>query len=234
MNDKQLFALDRKNWLKNNDLQTLLAALLTVAVTFTIGKSFVNLKAKSIEVPDYQFPTLITLSQWQFSSSKPLNSSVTRYLSGEFVSGKHYLYRQNGKFLEIEIRYVVDTNGDFKSFITNRTGKLTPGLRQDDMGGFYSVYTNENKVNLTACINPNGGSTVTGDRFRRNRMLYDKHLRRIVPWLRGKKELLDKRCLWTHLSINRDLSISLDEHYRILEKAWFDWYEHWKLHYPKV
>ena len=234
MNHKQLSAIDKKNWLKSNDLQTILAALLTVAVTFTLGKSFVNLKARSIEVADYQFPSSITLSQWQFLASKPLRFHRTRSLSGNFVSGKHYYYQQNGKHLEIEMRYVVDTNGDLKRFITDRTGELSPGLRQDDVGGFYSVYANANTVNLTTCINPAGGSTVTGDRFRRNRMLYDEHFKRIVPWLQGQKELLDKRCLWTHLSIDRDLHISLDEHYRILEKVWFDWYEHWKLHYPKV
>ena len=233
MNNKQLSVVKR-NWLGSDKLQTLLLVLTTVTMTFTLGKSFLHKTAKSPQFSHYQFPNAIALSQWKFYFSRSINSNVSLSLSGELVAEKHYRYRQNGKYLKIEMRYAVDTDGDLKSFITDGKTDLSSGLREDDAGGFYSVYTNDSKVNLIACINPSGGSTVTGDRFRRNRMLYDNHFERIVPWLRGQKELLDKRCLWTHLSMDLDRNVSLNEHYRILETAWFDWYEYWQINYPEA
>ena len=215
-------------------LQTILLGITTVAVTFTLGKSIINPEVTSARFTDYKFPESIALSQWESSSSKPVESYLTPSISGKFISGKHYRYRQNEKSLEIEMRYIVDTNGDLKTFITNRTGELSPGLRSDGADGFYSVYVDGDKVNLSACINPSGGSTVTDDGFRRNRMLYDNHLKQIVPWLLGKRELRDKRCLWTHLSMALDRDVSIEENYRVLETVWFDWYDLWKSHYPKV
>ena len=232
MNSRRL-SIFEKSLLKSDKSQTLFLTIMAIAITYTGGKSFVYSEAKSLQVADYQFPESIALSRWNFSSSKSINSNLTHSLLGEFVSGKHYRYQQNGKYLEINMRYVVDTNGDLKSFISNRTGDLSPSLREDGAGGFYSVYVDSNKANLTACINPSGGSTVTDDRFRRNRMLHDNHLERIVPWLRGQTELQDKRCLWAHLSIPLDRN-SLEEHYRILESVWFDWYEYWLLNYPEA
>ena len=230
MNSRRLSILE-KSLLKSDKLQTLLLTIMAVAITYTGGKSFVYSEAKSLQVADYQFPESIALSQWNFFSSKSINSNLTHSLLGEFVSGKHYRYQQNGKYLEISMRYVVDTDGNL-NFISKRTLGLSPSLREDGAGGFYSVYVDSNKANLTACINPSGGSTVTDDRFRRNRMLYDNHLERIVPWLRGQTELQDKRCLSAHLSIDLDRN-SLEEDYRILESVWFDWYEYWQINYPE-
>lgn len=234
MNNKQLSVVKRNSGIGSDKLQTLLLVLTTVTMTFTLGKSFLHLEAQSPQFAHYQFPEAIVLSRWQFDSSRAIKSNFTQSLSGELLTGKHYLYQQNRKYLEIEMRYVVDTQGDLKKLITNRTGELSPSLREDGAGGFYSVYADTDKVNLTACINPNGGSTVKSDRFRRNRILHDNHLKRIVPWLRGQKELLDKRCLWAHLSIPLDRNVSLDEQYRILETAWFDWYEYWQINYPEA
>ena len=217
-----------------NKFATLLLGVTTVAVTLTLGKSIVHPEVISARYTDYEFAETIPLSQWKLSSSKPINSSLARSLSGKFISGKHYRYQQDKKYLDIEMRYVVDTDGDLKTFITDRTSELSPGLRSDSDRGFYSVYVDPDKAYLTACINPRGGSTVTSDRFRRNRTIYDNDLQRVISWLLGKTELKDKRCLWAHLAITLEKDVSVEEHYRLLETAWFDWYDYWRSHYPKA
>ena len=219
-----------------NKSRTVLLAATATAIALTLGKSIIYPEVKSPQIANYRFPESIALSQWKFSFSKPVNPNLVQYpayISGKFISGKHYRYRQNERYLEIEMRYLVNTDGDLKSFITHQTGKLSPVLKQDPERGFYSIYTVKDQAYLSACINPRGGSTVTSDRFKRNRLIYDTRINRVFPWLLGQAEFQDKRCLWAHLSMPLERNTSIDETYPILETVWFDWYDWWRSHFPE-
>ena len=219
----------------NDKPRTLLLATTAIATTFVLGKSIVYPEAKSSSLQNYTFPEVVTLSQWQHSFSKPAKPHLVEsdaYISGNFIAGKHYRYRQNEKHVDIEMRYFSQTNGDLKSFITSQTAGLSPGLKQDNEGGFYSIYIHQHKAYLSACINSLGSSTVTSDQFQRNRMIYNTHTRQIVPWLLGQAEFRDKRCLWAHLSMPLDTETSVEETYLTLETVWFDWHDWWRSHFP--
>ncbi|MDJ0595141.1 MAG: cyanoexosortase A system-associated protein [Pleurocapsa sp. MO_226.B13] len=220
-----------------NQPRTILLIATAIAVALTLGKSIIAPEVQSFQVADYTFPESLPLPQWKFSFSKPVNPNLVRSpasISGKFMAGKHYRYRQNERYLEIEMRYLVDTNGDLKSFITSQTGELSPGLRQDSEGGFYSLYADEDKAYLNACINPHGVSTVTSDQFNRNLTIHNTRIENILPWLLGQAEFRDKRCLWAHLSLPLDRDVSLDETYRRLETVWSDWYGWWRSHFPQA
>ena len=217
----------------NDRPRTILLATTAIATAFTLITSFVRTEASS-PIQDYTFPESVTLSEWKLSftqPAKPHSIDSSEYITGDFIAGKQYRYRRDEKLLDIEMRYFANTNGDLKSFITNQTGELSSVLKKSE-AGFYSLYADGNKAYLSACINPHGISTVTSDRFNRNLMIHDTRLENILPWLLGRSEFRDKRCLWAHLSMPLNGNIA-DENYKTLETVWFDWHDWWRSHYPE-
>ena len=133
--------------------------------------------------------------------------------------------------------YLTLEDGGMNQFIEKYAyGEFIPGkvlLRQQEQTGFYSLWQTEDRVNLGACINPRGGSTVTGDQFRQNRNIHDLQFSRIMFWLIGLVPLRDWRCLWTTLSVPIETGKSPQEIYPVLEQAWFSWYEWWQPRFPQ-
>ncbi len=211
-----------------------LLATTAIGIILVLIKSIVNPVSRNPQIAEFAFPETVPLPKWQLVATDAVNPHLVKpptYISGEFVSGKHYRYSRNGTTIDIEMRYFANTNGDLKSFITHQTGQLSPVLRQQDRG-VYALFSHQEKAYLSACINPSGGSTVTSDRFNRNRLLYDPHWQRIVPWFLGEKGLQDRRCLWAHLSVAIADGDSIDSAYQTLETVWFSWYDRWNLHFP--
>lgn len=205
-----------------------------IASIVVLGKSLAYPVVQSSSVSKFAFPKSIPLSRSQFVSSDAVNPYLVRppaYIAGDFIAGKRYRYLYGEKYLDIEMRYLNNTNGDLKSFINSQTGKLLPTLKDSDRG-FYSIYSDENKAYLSACINSRGGSTVTNDQFNRDRLIYDVRLNRILPWLLGQAELKDRRCLWAHLSIPLESKAFQEKTYQTLKIAWFDWYDWWQSNFP--
>ena len=218
----------------NNRPRTILLATTAIATAFTLVVSLVRTEARTLQIKNYTFPESPTLSEWKLSFTQPVKPHLVKpseYISGDSIAGKHYRYRRDDKLLDIEMRYFANTNGDLKSFITSQTGELSSVLKKNE-AGFYSLYTDRDKAYLSACINPHGISTVTSDRFNRNLMMHDTRLSNILPWLLGRSEFRDKRCLWAHLSMPLDGNIS-DEDYKTLETVWLDWHDWWRSHYPE-
>ena len=207
------------------------------AIVLTFSKFIGHSEVKDPIKKTYIFPESVALASWTLVASQSINAHLVQppaYISGNFLAGKHYSYHQNNQLLEIEMRYLSNTNGDLKSFIISQTGELSPVLQQDNEGGFYGLYTYQQKAYLSSCINPRGSSTVTSDRFKRNRMIYDTRLPRIMLWLTGQQELHDHRCLWAHLSMPLATDVPLDETYHILKTAWQDWHNWWQSNYPEA
>ncbi|MGV0023917.1 cyanoexosortase A system-associated protein [Phormidesmis priestleyi] len=195
-------------------------------VFFVLGQSIFNPNQPKTSATPFVFPDAIALPGWKLSSRRSLNDhSIHR----NFIAGKFYQYSKNQSVVDVEIRYFVDTDGDVehylqsyqKSFFSDRSS-----IRHHPETGFYQVFSDQNKAYLSACINPQGGSTVTGIQFRNNRNAYDLSVDRIAPWLLGRSNLRDFRCLWTHLST--PLKDSPEKTYSTLESAWIAWYSSWR------
>lgn len=187
-------------------------------------------------ITSFVFPTAVPLPQWQPSLSRSLAGSLNK--GPKSLSGRHYQYTQKNLTVDIEMRYMVKTHGNVKSFIEKyyslplSSGQTTLVLRQQEKIGFYNLFTYQQRAYLSSCINSRGGSTVTAPQFRRNRLLYDMHLSRLFPWLIGQGSVRDRRCLWAHLSVPLKNS-SPEDAYRILETAWEPWYQWWFPRFPK-
>ena len=221
-------------------VRILLLAGIFGSVFFFLGRVILVPTAGKVQATTFVFPTVVPLPEWQLKNSRPLNSPIAE--NPNSLSGWHYQYSRNDLTLDIEMRYLVNTDGDVKSFIQNYSS-IPPSynrslvLRQQSGIGFYSLFADRQQAYLSTCINSRGGSTVTDMQFRQNRHTYDniydmRFKDRLIPWLQGRVSIRDMRCVWAHLSIPLKNS-SPENAYQTLEKAWFSWYKWWHPRFPQ-
>jgi cyanosortase A-associated protein len=196
-----------------------------------LGKSLLYPTSTQATATPFDFPENLPLASWQPLESVPLEENKEANL----ISGRLYAYQQNNRLLEIEMRYVIKTNGNVQRMEEQyRHQKISPGpltIHHQEGIGFYGLAATPDRAYLSSCINPYGGSTVTGEQFRNNRNTYDLRVSRLVPWLLGQEELRDFRCLWTLLSIPLE-DTTAEQAYPVLEKAWVSWYAWWQPRFP--
>lgn len=192
---------------------------------------------QAVRPAPFVFPPDVSLPGWQPLASRPLTSDSTK--SQKFISGQLYQYEQNGRSLDIEMRYTIETSGNVMGFVGNYTAipssAIQPSSRIDRYKksvGYYILFTHEKRAYLTSCINPRGDSTVTLPQFQHNRYTYDIQPDRVFRWLFRQENIRDLRCLWVHSSIPLD-GTSPENAYPILEKAWVSWYQWWQPRFPK-
>jgi len=207
-------------------------------VLISVFTAVVSVLVKSILFPTtsktttvFDFPEIVPVEGWQSLPSFPLVNSSSG--TPPALSGRRYQYVKNNLTLDIQMRYFVNTSGEVKNFIKSYESiSVSPAIRQKERIGFYGVFTHQEKAYLTACINPHGFSTFSERQFKQNRNVYDLQFNRLLPWLLGKENLKDERCLWTSLSIPLKQS-SPEIAYQNLENAWFSWYQWWSPRFPK-
>ena len=218
----------------NNDRLSPLIAIWIASLLALVG-AIARPQTPFPQVRRYVFPKTVPLPHWQLVTTHRVNNEMVQspaYISGTFLSGKHYRYQQGQASLEIAMRYFANTDGDLKSFIKSQTGDLSSVLRQHSGIGTYSLFSDNQRTYLSACIGPKGGSTVTADRFKRDRTLYDIRPQQFIRWLQGQANLTDKRCLWAHLSLPLKHYPSQTAATEAIETAWFSWYRWWRAKFP--
>jgi cyanosortase A-associated protein len=188
----------------------------------------------------FSFPAEVPLPKWQQQTSRPLpdKTSDKRLKDFEVIAGRHYSYISNTRALDIEMRYLINTNGAMQQLSLDYTsikplsGKSLMVIRQAEGVGFYGIFNHNGRAYLSACINPRGGSTVTEQQFADNRDKYALQIGRLFSWVLGQQDLRDDRCLWTLLSTPSS-GAAPEPAYQVLEKAWISWHEWWQPRFPK-
>ncbi|HEY9876139.1 MAG TPA: cyanoexosortase A system-associated protein [Candidatus Obscuribacterales bacterium] len=209
-------------------------------VFLTLVRFIFDPTAGNRPVKPFTFPSAVEVPRWQLVESSPLAEPLASSQNSleSVLANRKYLYRQNDQQLEIKMRYMVATTGNFPGYfkdgksIEPSTEQILQGLRQREGTGFYSIFSDEKQLHLIACINSRGGSTVTTPQFAANRNTYDMKLSRLLPWLVGNESLRDRRCLWTHMStpLNQASAQSAN---LALEQAWLPWYQWWSTRFPQ-
>lgn len=217
-----------------------LLSVTCIGVFLTLGKLIFDADAASHEVSKFVFPANVLLTDGKILESQLLTDKVVpeskKY--DAVIAGRRYRYSYNSIPVDIEMRYVVGTLGNVEGLIINNTtinlpsGKVFKTVRQQLGIGYYGLFTYQNKVYLSSCINPQGDSTVTTEQFLHNRHIYNIRFNRFLPWLLGEQSFLDRRCLWAHLSINVN-NADYQSAYQFLEKAWLSCYRCWSHRFPK-
>ena len=203
---------------------------------FVLGKAIVTPKAAESQ-PSYRFPATVPLANWQTISSGALEHIP------ESIAGQTYQYRRSDQSLhdqslKVELRYMTG-DGDVNRFlfvhtpIRQENNRLV--LKYQPAIGFYGVLPHQGRAYLSACISPRGESTVTAQQFVQNLRAHDLTPTRVLPWLTGQQPLLDRRCLWTLMSVplaaDAD-AMTRDKTYKTIETAWFSWYRWWQPNFP--
>lgn len=222
------------NW--QQPRQILILFTLT-SVFFAVGRFSLDPNAGRQPVTSFTFPPEVPLSKWQLLESRPLASSLANQADTyEAVSSsRQYQYAQDRQQLKVEMSYVAGTLGDFQTYLKRYTPQwqsIQQNLRHQAGVGFYNLFVYQGRSHLVACINPRGGSTVTSSQFSANRYTYDLQPERLLPWFLGQESLLDRRCLWAHLSTSLQ-SKSVEKTYSVLEEAWQSWYHWWQPRFPQ-
>ena len=178
-----------------------------------------------------RLPATIPIEGWQFVGSQPLTDQ--RPDQPNYQAGQTYHYQQQDKSLYIEARYIDGTNGDVEGFIKLYTplNIPSPNLKiethhQENVGS-YLILFDQDKIHLSSCINPHGGSTVSIEAYKWNRNFQDIRYR-FMPWLLGKN-LKDERCLWTHASLSMENN-QVEAATSLIEAAWISWYHAWAIY----
>lgn len=219
------------NFTKN--ARILLLNLTLIGLFLVLVKSIFYPTTVDRKITTFNFPSVVPLTGWQPLPSNNLIELTTN--QPNYVSGRQYQYIQNGIPIDIEMRYLVNTAGDVKDLV--KTYKLVPTtsitLRQHNEIGFYGLFTYQGKAYLSTCINPHGGSTFTDRQFKQNRNIHDWQTNRILPWLLGRENLKDNRCLWANLSTDIKNS-SPESAYYLLETTFPTWYQWWYQRFPQA
>jgi cyanosortase A-associated protein len=207
-------------------------ALIFSTGMLVLGKTILFPNAEKPIINSFVFPEQVPLAQWQPSVASPIKYLVED--NPNLVTKKHYRYVKNDLYLDIEMRYLQNIyNADIGGYTQQYFAITSPAVMRQQKGvGYYGVGVDKHKAYLSSCINPRGNSTFTHTQFRENRYFKDITFDRIMPLLEGKEALLDKRCLWVHLSIPLENS-SPEAAYQVLEQAWFSWYHWWQPRFPK-
>ena len=202
-------------------------------VILVLGKIILSPSSVKQTSTTAEFPPVVPLPKWQLIETKPL----PRIYFG--VLGKQYRYIQNQLPLDIELRYIIETDGNIQQLIDKHTSiqfsaiQPTLSIRQQPGVGFYGVYVYQQRAYLDACINPRGSSTFTAEQFSNNRKLYELQFNRLLGYLLADTPLRERRCLWSHLSIPLK-DASPETAYNNLETSWFSWYKWWNSRFPKM
>ncbi len=213
------------------------ARISVLAVTFTgvllvVGKLTFYPSLGNPSATPFELPESVPLADWKMQESAPLKIIDT----SQIKVARKYQYQKNSTPLEIEMRYLVGTNGDVESMMKGHTIlKSSPGklALADIQGvGFHGFLQQQNRLYLSSCINPGGRATLTAEQFRYNRNTRDWHLNRILFWLLGRGNIQDRRCLWTQMSVPLDQTTPQDAK-KILENAWVSWYRWWEPRFPQ-
>lgn len=182
------------------------------------------------QFPPLNFPNFIPLSEWEFQGSQtlPIINSQT------IKSAHRYQYQKEKIVLDIEMRYLVNTDAHLPDLIKShsQTKNFTPRfvVKSYPSIGYYGLFLDQGRAYLSSCINPRGETTVNHDQSNYNRYHY-LTIDRIIPWLFGRGRIDDRRCLWTQMSFPLD-KMSPDVANPLLEKTWVIWYQWWFPRFP--
>jgi cyanosortase A-associated protein len=208
-----------------------LVVLAKISFSPTLGKNSLS---------EYILPQTVSLPKGQFIKSNDLPKSSPEQLSGNdaIVSAKRYQWTQENSTLEVENRYLINTDGNLNRLLERykripiSSASLSVAIREKPGIGFYGISSFQEKSYLDACINRRRGSTFTQAQFIANQTRYSLDPRQMVALLWGQERLNDRRCLWVHVALPLDRTSPKSTEAR-LEEAWFSLYPQLRAHFLK-
>ncbi len=234
------------SWFRMGLFITLLAG-----VGVSLGRSLLFSKmGEPVAVPAITFPTKMPLPNWQSTGSQELQErslksikqvvadtstiapgSLPVFMQIPVAGGRSYQYRQGTRTLQIEARYLSNTQGDVPILLAAHpsgdylANHPTLTLQQHPDVGAYGTFTMQGKAYLSSCINPQGEATFTRQQFVRHHLRADLAPKHLWHWLLNQAEIPDRRCVWVYMWMADSLNSPPAQS---LEATWLDWYREWR------
>lgn len=178
-------------------------------------------------VPAIALPATVPLSAWDFVGTEPWDPDTDR--------AQLYRYRRDGVELSVRARFVPYSEGNVSRLrqVYLSIPPATASLRERTAdSGTYGFYTHDGNAAIAGCVNPHGNTTLTEQQFAQNLSTHGWQLQRVLPWLAGQQDLIDRSCLLSVLSVPAIAEDS--DRYPHLHSAWLDWASWWQQNYPQV
>ena len=225
--------------------------LLTISVILVIIFSsfilFFSPIAGINTIAPYKFPDQISLTNWQLIDSYPssltvknLNPKVSSAQEdnsetedlGTILANQIYHYKNDNNLLTVKAHYIVDTSGSIKGYYKNfqELSQIENNIEKQGKDGSSLYFINGKQSSLTACVNPQGKTTVTSTQFIRSLYISASSHMPFLNWLMGKAFLKDKRCLLLEASID---SRSPDRDAQLMT-AWTELVSYWQKNFPPL
>ena len=246
--------------------RTLWLAIACIALATVTARTALRPTAQQPNYKAFAFPNTVPLGHWQpvftstpnsvedrllskdrlfedrlFEDLLPTDLSSSATFSGNIAAHRQYQYQKSSQqsadqYLAVDIRYLVNTNGNLKGLIAE---EIKPSLmskqqieQQTSTQKGYSLISHEGFAYLNTCQNSRGAATLSTEQFSRNRLIYDLRPSRLLPWLQGKDTLPDQRCLWTQITVPLANYDSEADAYKAIETAWVEWSHWWQPNFP--
>ena len=226
-----------------NTLRIVLLTAIAIALGSVMVKVVAHPVAKEPTYAAYSFPDSIPIDEWTSVSHQATpaihheaaktgeESQDSDSFVGATIAQQIYRYQKGNAQLTANVQYLVQTNSDLKSLMPTQVSQRQ--VKHSPEHGFYLLFEHEGYAYLSACQSQRGPTAVSTDQFNRSRMRHDVDFTRVLPWLKGESTLPDERCLWTRLSVPIEDYGSRAIAYEVIETAWDDWAEWWKMNFPE-
>lgn len=237
-------------WGQRLPWRTALLALTFTAVWLVLGKVWVSdSRPSEMAAAPVALPEAPPLPGWQLLQSLPITPKLEDNSRGSHA----YQFQREGQVLYIDVHYLAPwTDGNISRLLFVNTALRAANAQLQERyhpeTGFYGVLTHQGRAYLTACINPQGQSTLTEQQATQNRYTTGLRPWRVLRWLLGQENLWDGRCLWTLMAIQLTPDppessdqgetggstgpVSPEVAYLILVSAWVPWHRWWQAHFP--
>ncbi len=202
-------------------LTRLVLGMACAATAFTFVKTLTT-PVVSVKPSPLVLPEQLPLSDWQWFNHEQVDRSNT------------YYYRDQETTLKIHT--TLQQGGNLPSKIRNqwRVPETEIMIRKVEKLGSYGLFVTEEAAFLTACINPNGTTTVTAQQFSRNQLWQAVQPQRVMALALDQTAVFrDPRCLRLTLSTPLE-SQRAETVLPLLETAWRDLNARWQPEFPQI
>ncbi|MGF1512178.1 MAG: cyanoexosortase A system-associated protein [Elainellaceae cyanobacterium] len=154
-------------------------------------------------------------------------------LGSDFTEQKGtYRFRRGEDRLKVEI--ALHQGGNLLAQTSQRWDipKQEISIRKTQEIGAYGVFADNRAAYLTACITPDGSTTVTASQFELSRLQQAMQPQRSLTNFLDYTSVADSRCLWVTLST--PLDDAPQSSFRTLQSAWFELNLQWQPVLPKA
>ncbi|OUC15745.1 MAG: hypothetical protein B0A82_05215 [Alkalinema sp. CACIAM 70d] len=200
LNDAQL---NRRRLLK---FQFAFFRAISLSVWAVAIQGVINPKMFLREYDAHPFPEMLQLEQAQNISQKTIaikSTNTPQY--DRILETKQYDYTYQQKSLSVELRYVVDTEGDLGKLIAEQMG-LPKEINDTakmlvNSTGTYRFFTYQQRTYISTCLTPTGRAVINKKQFEKQQYLHLLEPRVWGRWAIGQGNLLEQRCIWAQISL---------------------------------